>query len=48
MAGMENSVESKCYLDDLRVGQRFTSGSHKIDDGQIKLNGPHWVVQVER
>jgi acyl dehydratase len=24
------------YLDDLRVGQRFTSGSHTLDEAQIK------------
>ena len=24
------------YLDDLHVGQRFTSGSHVLDDAQIK------------
>jgi acyl dehydratase len=24
------------FLDDLRVGQRFTSGTHLIDEGQIK------------
>jgi acyl dehydratase len=24
------------YLDDLHVGQRFTSGTHAIDEGQIK------------
>ena len=25
-----------CYLDDLRVGQRFVSGTHRIDEGQIR------------
>ncbi len=24
------------YLDDLRVGQRFVSGTHRVDEGQIK------------
>ena len=24
------------YLDDLRVGQRFVSGTHQIDEGQIR------------
>jgi acyl dehydratase len=24
------------YLDDLRVGQRFTSGTHSLDEAQIK------------
>ena len=24
------------YLDDLHVGQRFTSGAHRLDEAQIK------------
>jgi acyl dehydratase len=24
------------YLDDLRVGQRLTSGTHRLDEAQIK------------
>lgn len=33
----ENSeLGSKLYLDDLHVGQRFTSGTHKVDEAQIK------------
>jgi acyl dehydratase len=33
-----NEPESKdlLYLDDLRVGQRFLSGTHRIDEEQIK------------
>ena len=33
-----NEPESKelLYLDDLRVGQRFISGTHLIDEAQIK------------
>lgn len=35
---MPNPGESdaRLYLDDLRVGQRFTSGTHAIDTAQIK------------
>src|ERR1700722_16474589 len=29
-------VKKFLYLDDLQVGQRFTSGSHQIDEEQIK------------
>jgi len=28
--------DKRLYLDDLRVGQRFTSGTHVIDETQIK------------
>ncbi len=31
-----NSAANALFLDDLSVGQRFSSGSHTIDDGQIK------------
>jgi acyl dehydratase len=34
-AGTRTS-EQPFYLDDLRVGQRFTSGSHLLDEAQIK------------
>jgi len=27
----------RLYLDDLHVGQRFTSGAHKLDEAQIKV-----------
>ena len=30
------SSEKLFYLDDLHVGQRFTSGTHRIDEEQIK------------
>jgi acyl dehydratase len=35
----ENPIGKKevLYLDDLRVGQRFTSGTHRIDEEQIKV-----------
>jgi acyl dehydratase len=37
---MTNPVESGkkelLYLDDMRVGQRFTSGTHRVDEAQIK------------
>jgi acyl dehydratase len=26
----------RLYLDDLHVGQRFTSGAHRLDEAQIK------------
>jgi acyl dehydratase len=29
------STQQLLYLDDLRVGQRFTSGSHALDRSQI-------------
>jgi hypothetical protein len=28
--------DKRLYLDDLHVGQRFTSGTHVIDETQIK------------
>jgi acyl dehydratase len=28
--------DSRLYLDDLEVGQRFTSGTHTVDEAQIK------------
>ena len=31
-----NSAANALFLDDLSVGQRFSSGSHTIDEGQIK------------
>ena len=37
---MTNPVESGkkelLYLDDMRVGQHFTSGTHRVDEAQIK------------
>jgi len=27
---------NRLYLDDLHVGQRFTSGAHRLDEAQIK------------
>ena len=32
----ESSPSDRLYLDDLHVGQRFTSATHTIDEGQIK------------
>jgi len=29
-------ADGRYYLDDLRVGQRFVSGSHALDAGQIR------------
>lgn len=31
-----NAAEDRYYLDDLQVGQRFTSASHALDEAQIK------------
>jgi acyl dehydratase len=33
---MSNSPPDRLYLDDLHVGQRFTSATHTIDEAQIK------------
>ena len=33
------------YLDDLRVGQRFVSGTHQIDEGQIRAFAAHFDPQ---
>jgi acyl dehydratase len=33
---MSNSTPGRLFLDDLYVGQRFTSGTHTIDAAQIK------------
>ena len=33
---MSNSTPGRLFLDDLYVGQRFTSGTHTIDEAQIK------------
>jgi acyl dehydratase len=30
-----HAADERLYLDDLHVGQRFTSGSHAVDEGQI-------------
>jgi acyl dehydratase len=32
---MDRSNESHLFLDDLEVGQRFTSATHEMDEGQI-------------
>lgn len=32
----EHSGDDRLYLDDLHPGQRFTSGSHVVDEAQIK------------
>src|SRR5258708_18274951 len=32
----ESSSSDRLYLDDLHVGQRFTSATHTIDEAQIK------------
>jgi len=31
----ENSAQKRLYLDDLAIGQRFTSASHSLDQAQI-------------
>ena len=31
----ETGTTARLYLDDLRVGQRFASGAHEVDAGQI-------------
>ncbi len=33
---MQRATSASLYLDDLRVGQRFVSGTHLIDERQIK------------
>ena len=30
------SDDDRLYLDDLQIGQRFTSGTHVVDEEQIK------------
>jgi acyl dehydratase len=32
----EHRINGKLYLDDLHVGQRFSSGAHAVDEAQIK------------
>ncbi|MGH8580359.1 MAG: hypothetical protein ACREVK_09675 [Gammaproteobacteria bacterium] len=32
----EDYGDNRLYLDDLQVGQRFTSKSHAVDEAQIK------------
>jgi acyl dehydratase len=32
----QHSGEKRLYLEDLRVGQRFVSGTHRMDEAQIK------------
>ncbi len=36
MAAGDSAGEALLYLDDLRIGQRFVSASHRMDEGQIK------------
>ena len=36
MSEAQQGGEQRLYLDDLQVGQRFTSGTHAIDEAQIK------------
>ncbi|MEJ0095466.1 MAG: MaoC family dehydratase [Methylocella sp.] len=36
MAAGDSAGEALLYLDDLRIGQRFVSASHQMDEGQIK------------
>jgi acyl dehydratase len=36
MADADTTGAASFYLDDLHVGQRFTSGSHRLDEAQIK------------
>jgi len=31
-----STAPQQLYLDDLHVGQRFTSGAHRLDESQIK------------
>jgi acyl dehydratase len=35
MEAIESATQASWYLDDLQVGQRFTSASHRIDEAQI-------------
>ena len=35
----EFSADDRLYLDDLQIGQRFTSGTHVVDEEQIKAFG---------
>lgn len=39
-------MTQQCYLEDLRVGQRFTSGSHAIDAEQIVRFASEFDPQV--
>src|SRR5262245_66001683 len=36
MTEVDQAAGKRYYLDDLQVGQRFTSGTHAIDEAQIK------------
>jgi acyl dehydratase len=44
---MSNQLHGKelLYFDDLHIGQRFVSGSHLIDEGQIKAFAPQFDPQ---
>src|SRR5215470_13737500 len=35
-SSLELTADSRLTLDDLQVGQRFTSGTHTLDEGEIK------------
>ena len=37
MQPADRSEDDRLYFDDLRVGQRFVSGSHELDAAQIKV-----------
>ena len=39
------SDDDRLYLDDLRVGQRFTSGTYAVDEEQIKAFGRQFDPQ---
>jgi acyl dehydratase len=47
MTNLEPGVEkSAFFLEDLRVGQRFVSGTHRIDEGQIRAFAQQFDPQL--
>ncbi|MGO9673929.1 MAG: MaoC family dehydratase [Methylocella sp.] len=46
MAAGERKGDDLFYLDDLKVGQRFVSGSHELDEAQIKAFAAQFDPQL--
>jgi acyl dehydratase len=44
----EFSDDDRLYLDDLQIGQRFTSGTHVVDEEQIKAFARQFDPQPRR
>jgi acyl dehydratase len=42
----DNSGDNQLYLDDLEIGQRFMSGTHVVDEEQIKAFACQFDPQV--